>query len=248
MKYYKDLIDLQCFSRSDVERLTGNANAANSLINAYKQKGYIETVRRNLFVAISMETRQSVANRYRIASGIMENSYISHHSAFEYYGCANQVFNEVYVSGPNRFIPFEYDDVAYKYIAPRIDSGILKKNDGVHVTDMERTILDSINDFEKIAGLEELLRCLELVPYIDEQKLLDYLELYHKQFLWQKTGYILWHLKKSLRLSDCFFEKCEQKRAGSVRYLYHGIEHESNIFDGRWKLQNCCFACPYSIT
>jgi hypothetical protein len=31
------------------------------------------------------------------------------------------------------------------------------KNDDVRITDLERTILDNINDFEKISGLEELL-------------------------------------------------------------------------------------------
>jgi len=56
-------------------------------------------------------------------------------------------------------------------------------------------VLDSINDFEKIAGLEELLHCLELIPYINEEKLLEYLERYDKQFLYQKAGYVLNHFR-----------------------------------------------------
>ena len=114
--------------------------------------------------------------------------------------------------------------------------GIEEKPDGVRVTDIERTVLDSINDFEKIAGLEELLRCLELIPLIDEEKLLEYLERYGKQFLYQKTGYVLTHLKNELRLSERFFEICEGNVSKSVRYLYNGIEHEKNAFDNRWQL------------
>ena len=110
------------------------------------------------------------------------------------------------------------------------------KPDGVRVTDIERTVLDSINDFEKIAGLEELLRCLELIPHINEEKLLDYLERYGKQFLYQKAGYVLAHLKNELRLSERFFEVCEQKVSKSVRYFYNGVEHEPNAFDTRWQL------------
>jgi predicted transcriptional regulator of viral defense system len=140
------------------------------------------------------------------------------------------------VSGDKRFAPFEYDDVLYRYVAPRIDAGVELKPDGVRVTDIERTLLDSINDFEKIAGLEELLRCLELVPFINEEKLLEYLEQYGKQILYQKTGYLLSHYKNELRLSDNFFETCESKVSKSVRYLYNGIEHEKNIFDNRWQL------------
>lgn len=236
MKYYKELAELQCFTRSDAERLTGNSKAADSLLREYLKKGYIESVKRNLYVTISMETHQSIANRFKIASNITVGSCLSHHSAFEYYGCANQVFYEVYVSGENRFMEFEYDDVTYRYIAPRIDIGVDQKGDGVRVTDMERTVLDSINDFEKIAGLEELLRCLDLIPYADEKKLLYYLEIYDKIVLYQKTGFILQHFKDTLRLSNGFFDTCERYLSKSVRYLYHGIEHEQNRYDNRWQL------------
>jgi len=236
LKYYKELTELQCFTRADVERITGNEETANSLLTNYQKKGYIESVKRNLYVAVSMETNQAVPNRYRIASNIADGAYISHHSAFEYYGCANQVFYEVYVSGNKRFEQFEYDDVAYRYVAPRISVGVDEKPDGVRVTDIERTVLDSINDFEKIVGLEELLRCLELIPHINGEKLLEYLERYGKQFLYQKAGYILNHLKNDLRLSDRFFEVCERRVSKSVRYFYGGIEHEQNVFDNRWQL------------
>ena len=236
MKYYKELLKMQCFTRADVERLTGSYGAANSVLSDYQKKGYISFVKRNLYVAVSMETGQAVANRYFIGSHITDDAYLSHHAAFEYYGCANQVYYEVYVSGEKRFAQFEYDGVTYRYIAPRSNDGVENKPDGVRVTDIERTVLDSINDFERIAGLEELLHCLELVPYLDEKKLLKYLEQHRKQILYQKTGYVLSHMKQSLRLSDQFFEICEGKVAKSVRYLYRGIEHESSIFDKRWQL------------
>jgi len=236
LKYYKELTELQCFTRADVERITGNAETANSLLTSYQKKGYIESVKRNLYVAVSMETNQAVPNRYRIASHITDGAYISHHSAFEYYGCANQVFYEVYVSGDKRFEQFEYDDVVYRHIAPRISVGVEEKPDGVRITDMERTMLDSINDFEKIAGLEELLCCLEVIPRINEEKLLEYLERYGKQFLYQKAGYVLNHLKNELKLSDRFFEVCESNVSKSVRYFYNGVEHEQNVFDKRWQL------------
>jgi predicted transcriptional regulator of viral defense system len=236
MKYYERLVELQCFSRADVERLTKNKYAADSMIKEYKRKGYIESVRRNLFVAISMETKRAVANRFRIASSIMYDNYVSHHSALEYYGFANQVFYEVYVSGEGRFANFEYDDLTFHYVASRIKLGVFQNEDGVCVTDIERTVLDSINDFEKIGGLEELLRCFKLIPYVDEDKLLLYLDAYDKQVLYQKAGYILEHFQKHLRLTDNFFVVCESKRKGSVRYLYHGIEHEQRTFNSRWNI------------
>ena len=166
----------------------------------------------------------------------MEGSYISHHSAFEYYGFANQVYYDVYVSGEKRFYSFEYDGIYYRYIAPRIKPGVDKKLDGIYVTDLERTVIDSINDFEKIGGIEELLRCLSLIPYINESKALQYLEAYNKQFLYQKAGYILEHFQNNLRLTNDFFDQCRKGLNGSVRYLYHGIGDEAHIYNQPWKM------------
>ena len=236
MKYYKELAERECFTRAYVEELTGNAETASSLLQWYQKNDYIKLVKRNLYVTISMETGQTLPNRYRIASSITDGSYISHHSAFEYYGLANQVFYEVYVSGGKRFNSFEYDGVIYRYIAPRVKFGVVENSDGIRVTDIERTVIDGINNFEKNSGLEELLRCIELIPYINEEQLYDYLKRYDKQFLFQKTGYILNHFRKELRLSDRFFEVCESKINKSVRYLYNGLEYEKNIFDNRWQL------------
>jgi len=236
MKHYKELAGMQCFTRADVERVTGNPDAANSLIHNYQKKGLIESVKRNLFIAISLETGHAVPNRYRIASSINDSAYITHHSAFEYYGCANQVFYEVYVSTDKRFSTFEYDDITYRYIAPRASFGVDEKADGVRVTDMERTVLDAINDFDKIAGFEELLNCLSLIPFLDEEKLLSYLKQYDKQFLYQKAGYILNHFKDELRLSEKFFSSCEHEFTKSVRYIWRGIQYQPNIFDSRWQM------------
>jgi predicted transcriptional regulator of viral defense system len=236
MKYYEQLVDMACFSRNDLTHLTGSEQRANALIFNYKNKGFIQAVKRNLFVAISMETKQPVPSRYAIASHITDKAYVSHHSAFEYYGLANQVFYEVYVSSTKKFAPFEYDDVTYRFIASRISEGVEEKAGGVRITDLERTAIDSINDFEKIGGLEELLRCLELIPCLDESKLLIYLGLYDKQFIYQKTGYLLEHYKEQLKLSAGFFAECEKHLAKSIRYLYHGVENERLSFNSKWRL------------
>ena len=236
MQYYSELAKLKCFSQSDVEKLTGNATSAYSLLCDYKKKGYVDSVKRNLYVTLSLENGNSLATRYEIASKIKDDAYITHHSALEYHGIANQVFYEVYVSGMKHFNPFEYDDVLYKYATPRSNLGVIENADGVRATDMERTLLDSISDFEKIGGLEEVLKSIELIPFLDEAKLLDYLKKYNKQVLFQKSGYILSHFQNLLRLSDDFFAQCEKNTLKSSRYLYSGVQHTPHKFDNRWQL------------
>jgi predicted transcriptional regulator of viral defense system len=236
MKYYEQLLEKGCFTWGDVSEMVGNRNSASNLIQNYLKKGYIQSVKRNLYVAINLADGEPVVNRYVIASNLTESAYISHHTALEYYGCTNQVFYDVYVSSKTRFNTFEFNGLTYRYQMSRINDGFVKKKDGTCVTDLERTIIDSINDFEKIGGLEELLRSLEMIPYIDEAKLFCYLKSYGKQFLFQETGYILEHFKDSLKITDMFFEACEAEIFKSVRYLYHGLEKEKSIYDKKWRL------------
>lgn len=236
MKHYEKLIDMGSFTRNDVCILLGNGAAAHSLLYDYTQKGLIERVRRDLYVAISLETKQPVKNRYAIASKISEDSYITHHSAFEYYGCANQVYYEIYVSGNKNFCEFDYDGVTFRYMKPHISEGIVNNQNGVRVTDIERTILDSINDFEKVGGLEELLKCIEQVPSVKEDKLISYLGIYNSKGLYQKTGYILEHFRSMLNLSDDFFQKCLSNIPKSKRYLYKSEYKRDFILNKKWNL------------
>jgi len=234
MDLYKELTRLQCFSYADMVQLCKSEKAADWQIKTYLKKGYIERVRRNLYVVISMETEQPIANRFQIASQATQDACISHHSAFEYYGYANQVFYEVYFSTCKNVRPFTYDGLQYTPLSNPSTIEILDMNNGVKVTSLERTVIDSIFDMDKIAGLEEILRCLELIPSLNEEKLLDVLEGYSKKQLYQKVGYILEFYKKDLSLSKDFFLKCISCSSSSKTYLTQEIR--DNIFHPKWLL------------
>jgi predicted transcriptional regulator of viral defense system len=118
---------------------------------------------------------------------------------------------------------------------------VSKTNEGisvfgkVRVTDIERTIVDSIKDFAKIGGLEELLRCLAMVTYVSEEKLVRYLQIYDSCILWQKAGYIISHYP-NLKISKAFVELCRKNGGKSIRYLYEDLKLEKAIYLKEWGL------------
>jgi predicted transcriptional regulator of viral defense system len=233
LKYYGDLLAMGCFTREEVSSLVGNYNTAGTLIKNYLRKGYVRRVKRSLYVAINLADNQPVVNKFRIATHVTPTAYVSHHAAFEYYGFANQVSYEVEVSSETPFSVFEFDSITYAYFASRIKSGITTRPDGVRITDKERTILDGIHDLDKIMGLEELLRCIALIPSVKESTLLTYLAEYNKQVLYQKTGYILWHFQREFNLSEAFFAECNAHIEKSTRYL---TADRHGIYNGDWRL------------
>jgi predicted transcriptional regulator of viral defense system len=185
---------------------------------------------------MSLETKQPIPNRYAIASHISDGAYVSHHSAFEIHGVANQVYYEVYAAAEKRFSEFEFDGVTYRRVTPSIASGVAELQGGIRATDIERTVLDSIRDFEKIGGLEETLKCIELIPRLDEDKLLAYLSEYGNGYLYQRTGYLLSQSAAMLELSDGFFPACRSKIPSAKRYLYRGLQAEPHTLSREWLL------------
>ena len=234
MKNYETIVELGCFSLGELaEKLGCCISTAATLTQKYLKKGYIERVHRDLYVAISIETKQPVLSRYQIGSRLAEDAYLTHHSAFEIYGYANQVFYEVYVASETRFTDFVYNGILYHRIAPKENADINIIN-GIKVSSVEQTVVDSICNMEKIGGLEETIRSILLIPSLNADKLLAALKNTNNGFAYQKCGYILEGLNDSLHLPDSFFAECEKHISNAKRYLTK--EHTGYIRHRKWKL------------
>ena len=234
MDLYKELAVLRCFTHRDMVKLTGSESAALWHIRNYLKKGYIERVRRDLYAVISLETSQPIPTRFQIASRVADDACVSHHSALEYYGYANQVFYELYLAVPERTRPFSYDGIQYRPVLYQGKAGVSETGTGVRVTSPERTVIDCIADISLAGGLEEFLRCLALIPSLNEASLLEALSIYHRRQLYQKAGFILESFRNDLMLPDEFFTVCEQKSSASKTYLTN--EHKGYVLNERWKL------------
>lgn len=234
---YNELAKLSVFSLDDVVKLTNNKKTGYSLLGRLMKKGLVKKIRKNVYSCVNPATGQVIASRYQIACAVTPTAYISHHTAFEFYGVANQVFYEVYISTDTKFREFEFEGVSYKYISSKLKSGIIepKNTESVRVTDLERTVIDNIKDFRKIGGFEELFNCLESVHYLDENKLEKYLEGYDIQGLYQKTGFLLQNFMQVMQLSETFILYCKNKIGKSTRYLIRESAEES-FYNSEWKL------------
>lgn len=233
---YAELAKQPVFSIKDVERLTGNTKTAYSLLYRLMQKKLVVKIRNNLYSCISVETDSVIATKYQIASAINNEACVSHISALEYYGYSNQVRYEVYVASMKSFNSFRFQDIRYVYTKTKFNKGIvtLDHTGGIRITDLERTVIDSIKDFEKIGGLEELLQCLHNITWLDSAQVLQYLDMYAIQMLYQKVGFILSHYKESLKLSKELFDHCKRNIGKSVRYL--SSHNKKGMFIKEWNL------------
>jgi len=236
LNIYFELLNKPVFSIEDIDRYYNNIHSARSAVARLTKAGLVVKIRNNMYTCINGENKTTVANRYQIASSITSSSYISHHTAMEYYGLSNQVYYDVYVSSKTPFRDFEFDGYSYRFIKSRGLDGVVcpKYSGGIKITDLERTVLDSIKDMDKISGVEEVIETISGIEHLNEKKLLDYLSQYQNQFLYQKSGYILRIFSKQLNLSEEFFTTCKSKIKKSKRYISSDIQ--SGVYNDEWQL------------
>lgn len=236
MNLYFELLKTPVFNVEDVNKYYNNIDSARSAIKRLMKEKIVVKIRNNMYTCISGETGQPVANRFQIACSITPTSYISHHTAMEYYGITDQIFYEVYVSSETAFRDFEFDGYTYHYVASKVNDGIDTPafSGGIRVTDLERTMIDSIKDMDKIAGMEEVIQDISCMKKLQEKRLLSYLEHISNQFLYQKTGFLLSKQKEQLGLSKDFFKECQSKIGKSKRYLSRDLMN--GVYDDQWKL------------
>lgn len=236
MKHYAKILELKCFSPRELANALGmGSSSIHSLLQSYMKKGFLVQVHRNLYVAMSLESKSPVASPYQIASKLTPTSYVSYHSALAYHGYRNQVSHEIYVSSESKFSDFEFDGIDYCHLSSRGKNGIIFSN-GVRITDIERTVVDCLDRFDRVGGFEELAKALEVIPYLSEESLLKYLEGYGKAFLYQKAGFVLEHYREELSISEAFLEECLHRRGNGVRYFSSAFVKEKTSYNAKWGL------------
>ena len=236
MNLYYELLQYPVFSMKEVNALYSSERTARVALGKLLKENMVLKIRNGLYTCVSGENGGPVANRFQVASAITPSSYVSHHTAFEYYGIVDQVFYEVYVGSETRFHDFEFDGYTYHFVKEQMKDGIVSPefSGGVRITDKERTIADSIKDLNLIAGLEEVLSCVVSVNSIDEKKMLSYLAGYNSAFLYQKIGFIFSEYQTELGISENFIKICKDRSGNSKRYLTNGISEPG--YSSEWKL------------
>lgn len=192
-------------------------------------------VRNGLYVCADF-SGYPLSTKYEIATKIADDAYVCYHSALEYYGVANQVYNSLTVGSKKRFNDFTFNDIDYIRKQSKIEVQVVNiVTSSVRVTSLERTVIDCIDDIDSGGGIDEILTVLDQIRLLDETKLIETLKAYNSVFLYQKTGYVLEYFKNKFSLSDSFFEQCKSQITNQVKYFLKD-EFNDIKFNSNWNL------------
>ncbi|MCD8294622.1 MAG: hypothetical protein LUE27_07320 [Clostridia bacterium] len=224
------------FTLDEAAREFNSRSALYGALRRASERGEIRKIAGGLYCAVNSFTNSILASKYEIGTALRPGGYLAYHTALEYHGLAKPATDKVQVVGTRQENPVRIDGKEYRTYLSSNDFGIMETRGHapVRVTDLERTMLDCLDRLELAGGLQEVFKAISKVTFADEGKLLEYLELYDRKFLYKKTGYILSVIDPPF-ISEGFMDTC-RKRASLRIDDIRPSKGISTIFSKEWNL------------
>lgn len=224
------LEDHHVFSLEEFRKELGEGRTAYNLLVRATKKGLVDRVRQGVYVSRSGRFSQEEPDPYLVATAVSSDAVMVYHSALEVHGLAHSPSRRVQYSTRKAVAPFAYRDFEYRRYAPpktaetgspSIQSTTLVRRPGgvVRVTTRERTLVDCLNRTDLAGGLEEALRSLAGVPYVDASHVLAYLRELASATAVARTGWFLEQRAQEWYVSDDALEEMRAMLGKGPYYL-----------------------------
>lgn len=181
-------------------------------------------------------------DRYRVPDALREDAVVALHSALEWHGVANQVFQTLYYFSAHPRKDVVFGNVTYHRVAPPRVLNSPQQNrfqvtvgsDHVMVTERERSFVDCLMFPDYSGGVEELDKSLAMFPSFDFDAALEYLKLLRKPWLYSRLGFLLDRHADRLFFRGEARAKLQRHLPSGVAYL--GSKRPGNRWVPAWKL------------
>jgi len=172
-----------------VELTHASRQATVLALNHLVGRGDLALVRRRLWVRSG-----AAPDSYRLGARIAQPYAFVYGSALALHGAGSAERSEVLVSSPHRFSAFEFAGTRYRWARPWIDEGIVRVSVGtefVRATSPARTLVDCVRIPANAGGIEDLARAIDMLPVLDDEEVMRWVDRYHEAALAARLGYLL---------------------------------------------------------
>jgi predicted transcriptional regulator of viral defense system len=239
------------FTRAEFAAAFGHpASAANvtSLLRHHLRAGNIKRVSREVFAAVPahLAVERIVIDRFTAASKLRTDGVLGFHSALELHGIAYSEFNEVQLISAGRTELVELPFGACRFVTPPkalvaagkadyLTTTMDRQGVAVRVTAVERTLVDVLHRPELAGGVEEVLKSLDLVRYLDPARVADYVEMLDNRSIASVFGWWLEKRRGTLGVTDDVLARLRVRLPRSKHYAL-GAEPGHAVFIKPWRV------------
>jgi len=222
------------FTRAEFAAAFGRPTVAasvSSLLKHHLHAGNIKRVSREVFATVPahLAANRMVIDRFAAASKLRRDGILGYHSALELHGAAYSEFNEVQLISTGRTAAVSLPFGLCRFVNPpralvasdKLDYfTVTMDRQGLflRVTNIERTVVDVLHRFDLAGGVEEVLKSLDMVGYLDPTKVVDYVELLDNRSLASVVGWWLEKRRTTLGVPDEVLDRLRARLPRSKHY------------------------------
>lgn len=244
---YEEFKQYRVVRRKEIIRFfSGNVEKANGSIRWLVASGKAQRIKPGLLYLRRPNEwgkKEVLVSPWLVAGRSLNDSVIAFHSAMairgEAYSESSQV--QIAVGLKNKKTPhsFTYQGKTYIFYRKTLDFGVTKKvvdDVKIKVFDPERTVLEGLKHSDRYMGMDELLRGLEGVGWLDLGKLFQYLDSYYaSNSMRMRIGWLLELKKDEWYVKPEQLTRLERMRPLDPVYLVSS-KRRGNYRDSRWNL------------
>ncbi len=234
------------FALSDVEAITHlSASSARNLVHKAQQRGLVTRLKPGLYNLVPFElgrATEHIGSPYLIAREVAGNApyYLSHGTALELHRMLTQPNLIIYVSCTRRIRPQTIGGYEYQFVLVTEAQmfGIAKhwvtKEQSVMISDMERTIIDSLRRPDLAGGITEIAKGLWMKrDSLSIERLIDYALRLDVGAVLRRLGYLL---ERNGMANETTLRPLRNKLSATYQRLDPVLPQEGS-FLSRWRLR-----------
>ena len=221
-----------------------NDSTLKASLSYHVKKGHIARIRRGYYAVNSNKGHLNAYDSLLIAGRVSENSLIAYHSALTFHGIAYSSLNTYFFINASPIKMFDFEQVTYQHVSPtnvffHTDLFIeTKKYDrlglNIHVTTLERTLVDCLDRPQYSGGFEEIWRTINMVNFIDAERMVNYALILNNATTIAKLGFFLEQHQAHFSIEEIILSRLEKEKPKGVHYLNPGSQN--NHYAKRWNL------------
>jgi predicted transcriptional regulator of viral defense system len=225
-----------------------NKNTRKALLTYHRSKGRVVLVRRGLYATVPVggDPHTHPIDPFLVAAKMAEDAVLAYHTALEFHGKAYSSYSRLVYTSESRtqtthFRSHEYARVPVPHSLVTSHKAMVSvathKRAGVavHVTNLERTLVDVLNRPDLSGSWEEIWRSLESIEFFDMDQVIDYVGLLGNATTAAKVGFFLDQHRESLMVADDTLESLRELVPKQPHYLNRGYRKRCRLIS-TWNL------------
>lgn len=219
-----------------------------ALLAYYKKTGRVVSVRQGLYVVVPRGANSASypVDPFLLTAKLTKDAVLSYHTALEFHGHAYSVREHFVYTAARPLSPFRFR--THLFCGVKVPESLCRANQEgfgvarmdrsgieIHVTSLERTLVDVLSRPDLSGGWEEAWRSLESVEFFDPDQVVEYVFLLGNATTAAKVGFFLEQHRETLMIGEKYLKALHGLRPRQPHYLDRDKRKSGRLVSG-WNL------------